>query len=297
MPCLILHHSIRAEQSFEDHVEQVRNLIDQYGKSMGDARTICDYVVGRSIRKMSRRINPSVKSHSLCFMKAIIELPAEKLQWRTHKSPPYNNYDNIFNQFVTGEGTSVAYQQIWADLVNYRQSGFTSPEDPHHRRILGEIHNQGPKSVRDLFPHLTSAGKQHQAVYYTPETYREFHRLLCLSLLGYRTSVMELSKMTKAEKPEADLLRRRITAVQMYLTTLHPMAHSRAIVHHFSIVARSNLYGSSDNSAVVDKETGIDVVDETSNDDDDDEEEEEEGEETEESREDLGDEDTDIIQV
>jgi len=224
MPCLILHHSIRAEQSFEDHVEQVRNLIDQYGKSMGDARTICDYVVGRSIRKMSRRINPSVKSHSLRFMKAIVELPAEGLQWYTHKSSPYNKHDAIFLDFFEGEEASEICVAIWYDLVQYRQSGFTWPEDPDHRRILGEIHNHRPESVHDLFPHLKSARKQHQAVYYTPETYRDFHRLLCLSLLGYRALVMALSMLRgKREKPEADVLDSRIALIHLYLATLHPM--------------------------------------------------------------------------
>jgi hypothetical protein len=162
MPCLILHHSIRAEQSFEDHVEQVRNLIDQCGKSMGDIKTILCYVVGRSTLKMFRRIDPEVKNRSSRLMKATIELPAEKLQWSTHESSPYNNYDAIFfNEFFEHEGKSVyIYQPIWGDLVKYRGSGFTWPEDPHRRRILEEIHNQGPKSVHDLFPHLKSAGKQ-----------------------------------------------------------------------------------------------------------------------------------------
>jgi hypothetical protein len=297
MPCLILHHSIRAEQSFEDHVEQVRNLIDQYGKSMGDFKTFLCYVVGWSARKMSHQINPKGNNCSLLFMKAIVKLPAERLQWHTYESSPYNKYDAIFfNDFSEHEGKSVyVYQLIWGDLLRYQQSGFTWPEDLDRRRILGEIHNQGPESVHDLFPHLKSARKQRQAVYYTQETYRDFHRLLCLSLLGYRASVMALSKLRdKTEQPEAHVLKSSILIIQMYLTTLHPMAHSQVIVHHFSIVTHSNFYNSSNQSAVVDKETEIDVVDEM---DDEEEEEEEEGKETEELWGDLDDEDTDIIQV
>jgi len=225
MPCLILRHSIRAEQSFENHVEQVRNFIDRCGKSTGDDdENFFSYVIGRSAGKMWRRIGLKRNRRSSLFMKAIVELPAEGLQWYTHKSSPYNKHDTIFLDFFEGEEASEICVAIWYDLVQYRQSGFTWPEDPDHRRILGEIHNHRPESVHDLFPHLKSARKQHQAVYYTPETYRDFHRLLCLSLLGYRALVMALSMLRgKREKPEADVLDSRIALIHLYLATLHPM--------------------------------------------------------------------------
>jgi hypothetical protein len=70
------------------------------------------------------------------------------------------------------------------------------------------------------------------------ETYREFHRLLCLLILGYKDSLQQLAAMkVKEVAPQPSSLEPMVYSIMYYLALLHRLAYSKTIVNHFDMVA------------------------------------------------------------
>ena len=222
---------------FEEHTAQIMNFLNicQEKNSRNEGDGFMLYVVGRSFPKMHRRITH--RDHSRTLFENIVELPMKDLKFRSTQSAP-NKYDSHFLvAFKEYQGQSIR-RAIIRDL----DSSLESLDDPVKRRILQDMVRKQPHDADNLFPRLLKLASAYQPsrpqTIYTKKTYREFHQLLCLLLLGYRDSLQELMLLKKSQTPPPpEILYTRINISLNYLAVLHPLAHSKAIESYFSMVS------------------------------------------------------------
>ncbi|KAF8874829.1 hypothetical protein BD779DRAFT_1565247 [Infundibulicybe gibba] len=206
--------SSRAGQNFDDHAKFIMQFANQFCKNAlpgmavaGIVRSFTTYIIGSSAPKMFHRLNHP--KYSQPYFDAIVQLPTNDVGWVGKESSSPNPADFSFIKILHSSHGIRFLQKVQHDI--------TQPStDPHWTRVIAEL----PKSPLPRPLGLTAGSK----AVYTEDTYREFHQLLCLGLMGYRASLNTLT----------------IDIVRNYLLILHPLANSTAFADHISAITDAN---------------------------------------------------------
>ncbi|KAF8886174.1 hypothetical protein BD779DRAFT_1531317 [Infundibulicybe gibba] len=231
-----------ANQTFEDHATFIMKFANRFRNlDSSDERELLTekflvYVVGSSAPKMFHRINHS--KYSQPYFKGIVALPTGSVEWIGEKVSSPNRWDFHFIKALHSDRGVQFLQRVQSYMVRPAPEGLVVPTDPHWRRLVEELPARGvgeSDAYKHLFPNLWNLAPGSK-VLYTQATYREFHQILCISLIGYRDS---LDRLLGLKKPTKQELWRGIDAVCDYLTILHSIAHSAAAVDHISVLAEA----------------------------------------------------------
>ena len=200
---------------------------------------------------MWRRINPNPNPRipgRPSYFQQIIAVDTPSLLYRC--CDLFNKFDTTFlHAFHSHRGQSLR-KNIAKDLA----LRLASDSDDEKSYILGQILQRGINTPEDLFQNLLKLDPDTPQSIYTRETYREFHELLRLLLVGYKDSVKKLwlMKKDKTSRPSPAILLVSINTICDYMSILHPLAYSAAIVKHFQMLAMVIQDLSLDNSAIAD---------------------------------------------
>ena len=177
---------MRTYQPFDEHVAIVAKYINQRSDAGAMVEFNC-YVITQSVSKMERRFRARKHQH---LFSNIVGLPAGDLTWNKNYVSQPNKCDRNFLTRLHSVPGSRALQLIMEDLEEHRKLGRVSADSPH-QRILSELDSDRPRTARDLFPNLMRVDPKEPHIL-SKETYREFHQLLCLLILGYKRSLEKL---------------------------------------------------------------------------------------------------------
>jgi hypothetical protein len=235
---------IRNDQTFEEHVAQIIYFVNKCRdpnpvkvKAVADGFLL--YVVGQSVHKMNRRINHKV--HSTPTFYALLSLSCRRLV--ASFSYKFNTSDAAFLVMLHGHRGQRILRAIGRDLSTHqhhipsesthqRQIPPDSPEAMKERALeeLSSLHQH--KNADILFPYILGLNRETPQAIYNAETQNEFHLLLRLLLLGYHNSLKKLASLKKQSPPFPAKLFEYINTVCDYMSLLHPLAYSGAMVDH-----------------------------------------------------------------
>ncbi|KAF8886123.1 hypothetical protein BD779DRAFT_632756 [Infundibulicybe gibba] len=229
--------STRAGQTFDDHAKFIMQFANQFCSdpspgtaAAGLVRSFITYVVGSSAPKMFLRLNHP--KYSKPYFDAIVHLPTSELVWVTKWASPPNLADFSFIRILHGVHGVKFLRRVQQNIAQ-------PPADPHWARVISELprcRTDDPDGYKLLFPGLWGLAGQLDAIY-TESTYREFHQMLCLALIGYRAS---LNTLVGLSNPTQEDLLEAIDVVCNYLLILRPIADSAAFIDHSSTITNAN---------------------------------------------------------
>ncbi|KAF8886122.1 hypothetical protein BD779DRAFT_1786606 [Infundibulicybe gibba] len=216
-------------QDFRSHATLIMQFASDASSHLREG--FIAYVVGSSAPKMLRRINHHI--HSKPYFDAVIRLPANDIKWigENLKTSEYSNEpDSLLIETLHGEDGVRFLKEVQAYIVQK-----PAPKDPHVRRLISELENSmGPGPVpRTPFPKLWHLSTT--SALYTKETFREFHTLLSIALVGYRNGL----KLVQESNPTKEKLEKAINSVSAYLMVLSRIAYSAAAINHFAVIANN----------------------------------------------------------
>jgi hypothetical protein len=209
------------------------------------------YVIGQCCPKMWRRINPNTKFYLPSrpqYFRQIVGISANSLFYFPCNS--FNKFDTAFLRTLRSYRGQRVCEYIANDLAIRKASRNDADEKS---QVLDEILERGKKTAHP-FKNLLKLDPNTPKSIYTRNTYREFHQLLRLLLLGYRDSVKRLYLMKKDKTTALSpaTLYANIVTVCDYMSTLYPLAHSAAIVDHFQMLTVVLRNTTPNDSAIVD---------------------------------------------
>ena len=181
----MLYRLTRTNQSFEEHVALVAHFINQRPNKQA-WHNFYIYLITQSVLKMKRRFR--ARKHERLYSD-IVGLPAGDLKWKDYVPKP-NHFDDSFLIALHRDVGLWALEAIMKDLEKHR-SGHVSANSAREW-ILSELDSYQPQTASNLFPNLMRVDPKTPHIL-SRETYREFHRLLCLLILGYKDSTAACS--------------------------------------------------------------------------------------------------------
>ncbi|KAF8872111.1 hypothetical protein BD779DRAFT_1679895 [Infundibulicybe gibba] len=223
-------------QPFDDHAKFIMQFTNQCRTLNASDDPVAEglltqqfmtYIIGSSAPKMLHRITHDTYSEP--YFNRIVWLPASNLQWVGKKTSPPNWFDR---QFIIALHSKLGVRY----LRGVQRSIAQPPADPDWGRLIKGLpacEAKDPDAYQFIFPNLWSLTPESKALY-TQDTYREFHQILSILLLGYRDSLKRLIGLRGSEPTE---LGEAINAVRDCLAILQPIAHSAAAINHLSVVA------------------------------------------------------------
>ena len=254
---LTSYYFIRHEQTFEQHASQITYFINQCRqtdpeKVVAIREGLALYVIGQCCPKMWRRINPNTKFHLPSrpqYFRQIVGISAHSLFYFPCNS--FNKFNTAFLRTLHSYRGQCVCGYITNDLAIRMAS---CDDDDEKSQVLDEILWRGKKTADHLFQNLLKLDPNTPQSIYMRKTYREFHELLCLLLLGYRDSVkrLYLMKKDKTTVPSPATLYANIITVCDYMSTLCPLAHSAVIIEHFQMLTIVLWNTTVNDSAIID---------------------------------------------
>ena len=217
----------RGEQAFTDHVEHIVRIVNEYRNCIANDLKIevmhgfMFYIVGNCADKMWDRLK--YPKHGV-LLTSFFNNTLDSIQ---SPSSPRNSSDIAFLLTLHGHRG----RNVRAKLKELAERAEVALCLPAVRDL---------DSAVDLFPELLKLDPKTCLAAFTQSTYREFHLLLSLLLLGYRDALGRLVTLKHGSPPEPRVLYKHINDVCDYLSLLHPIAHSAAASDYFRSVFRGH---------------------------------------------------------